>query len=149
MPYFSVNASASSADNGAVPEVTARTLSRSSRRRSEWSTMRSAVGTSDTARGRCRALMAQRSNSNCSNSRRSGLSDALQHPENATDVHERCVDDRDAASWLGGADQIPTHHASANMLGEVNLPGGPVVPLVSIAPRLRTRRSRRLRVLRG
>ena len=53
MPYFSVNASASSADSGAVPDVTARMLSRSSGVRSECNTMRSAAGTSDTARGRC------------------------------------------------------------------------------------------------
>ena len=51
MPNFSVNASASSADRGAVPEVTARMLARSSRVRSECSTVRSAAGTSDTARG--------------------------------------------------------------------------------------------------
>ena len=53
MPNFSVNASASSADSGAVPEVTARMLCRSSRVRSECRTVRSAAGTSDTAFGRC------------------------------------------------------------------------------------------------
>ena len=38
---------------GAVPDVTARMLARSSRGTSECKTIRSAVGTSDTARGRC------------------------------------------------------------------------------------------------
>ena len=65
MPNFSVNASASSADSGAVPEVTARTLARSSRVRSECSTIRSAAGTSDTARGWCsRTALAHFSRSN-------------------------------------------------------------------------------------
>ena len=69
MPYFSVNASASSADSGAVPDVTARMLARSSRGRSECSTIRNAAGTSDTARGRClRTASAHASSSNRSSS---------------------------------------------------------------------------------
>ena len=43
MPNFSSNASASSADSGAVPEVTARMLARSSRRSVECSTIRNAA----------------------------------------------------------------------------------------------------------
>ncbi|PQM44131.1 hypothetical protein C1Y40_05711 [Mycobacterium talmoniae] len=69
MPYFSVNASASSADSGAVPDVTARIPARSSRVRSECNTIRSAAGTSDTAPGRyLRTASAQRPNSNRSSS---------------------------------------------------------------------------------
>jgi hypothetical protein len=69
MPYFSVNASASSADSGAVPHVTARMLSRSARGRSECNTVRNAAGTSDTARGRClRTASAQALSSNRSSS---------------------------------------------------------------------------------
>ena len=76
MPYFSVKASASSADSGAVPQVTARMLSRSVRGRSECNTVRSAAGTSDTVRGRClRTAAAHASSSNRSSSTK-GLASA-------------------------------------------------------------------------
>jgi len=68
MPNLAVNASASSADRGAVPDVTARMLARSSRVRSECNTIRKAAGTSDTACGRClRTASAHRWSSKRSN----------------------------------------------------------------------------------
>ena len=97
MPNLAVNASASSADRGAVPDVTARMLARSSRVRSECNTIRKAAGTSDTACGRClRTASAHRWSSKRSNNAKGLASaDALQHAEDATDMHHRGVDDRD------------------------------------------------------
>ena len=110
MPNFSVNASASSADSGAVPDVTARTLARSSRVRSECSTIRSAAGTSDTARGRCsRTACAQVSSSKLRQQHeRARLGDAQQHPKHAADVHQRRVHDGDPGAqsgWARGTDR--------------------------------------------
>src|SRR6476661_4446498 len=51
MPNLAVNASASSADRGAVPDVTARMLARSSRVRSERNTIRSALEGHPAVRG--------------------------------------------------------------------------------------------------
>lgn len=77
MPYFSVNASASSADSGAVPQVTTWMLSKSARGRSECSTVRSAAGTSDTARGRCLRTAAAQTFSTKRSSNTNGLASAM------------------------------------------------------------------------
>ena len=99
MPYFAVNASASSADRGAVPDVTARTLARSvpgqvglqhhaqrggHQRHGAWSMPAHRVGPSIEVEA-------------FQQDEGSGLGDALQHPEHPADVHERRVDDGDAA----------------------------------------------------
>ena len=66
--------------------------------------MRSAAGTSDTARGRCsRTAAAHWSRSNRSQQdERPRLRDAQQHPEHAAHMHQRRVHDRDAAAQFGG-----------------------------------------------
>ena len=79
--------------------------------------MRSAAGTSDTARGRClRTASAHRSSSKRSSSANGlCLADALQHAEHAADVHQRGVDDRDTAA------AVPSGSATGPASGPITL----------------------------
>ncbi len=97
MPNFSVNASASSADRGAVPEVTARMLCQILARQ---------IGMQHHAQGRGhqrhrpRPMPAHRVGppvqlESIQQGERPCLADTLQHAEDAADVHHRGVDDRD------------------------------------------------------
>ena len=139
MPNFSVNASASSAESGAVPDVTARMPSRSSRRQ---------LGVQHHAqcgghqRHRAGPVPAHRVGppvevEAVQQRERPCLCDALQHPEHAADVHQRCVDDRDTASRVPSVPgdvpaSRPDHAARQHVVGEVDPLRRPVVPLVSI-----------------
>jgi hypothetical protein len=124
-PYFWVNASASSADSGAVPEVTARMLLRSSRVRPECNTARRAAGTKDTAFGRCRrTASAHWLISKRSRSANDLASQTLKHPEHAADVHERCVDDRHSVTKFPRRRRPielgPDHAARQHVVGQVD-----------------------------
>ena len=126
MPNFSVKASASSADSGAVPDVTARMPSRSSRRRSECNTIRSAAGTSDTARGRClRTASAHVSRSNRSSSA-NGLASATHcstrnTPPMCTSGALTIATPRRTSVGAGDVVRFGTHHAvRQHVVGEVD-----------------------------
>ena len=117
MPYFSVKASESSADSGAVPQVTARMLSRSARgqvgvqhRPQCGRYQRDGAGPVFAHRGGpCVEFESFQQHKG------SRLRDALQHPENAADMHQWRVDDRDAAAKLGRRRCLlgfGTHHAA-------------------------------------
>ncbi len=126
MPNFSVNASASSADSGAVPEVTARMLARSSRVQvgvqhhpQRGGHQRHRAGSVPAHRvGPLVELEAVQQHE------RPCLGDALQHPEHAADVHQRGVDDRDAAAEFrrcGDVSRFGADHAARqHVVGEVD-----------------------------
>ncbi len=141
MPYFAMNASASSGESGAVPETTERTLLRSrgidvglehhAQRGGHEARRRRPVAANGVDPAVHREALEQRE--------RAAVVHALEDAEQAAEVDERRVDDRDAGAQpqLGVAIGLVVlradeRRARASRSERSTRFGGPVVPLVSI-----------------
>ncbi len=126
MPNFCWKASASSAESGAVPDVTARML---------LEVLAAEVGVQH--HSQCGGYQRHRPGAMpaygvgprlqlepLQQDERPGLRNTLQHPEHAADVYQRCVDDRDAAADVRrrrGPLRFGTHDAvREHVVGQVD-----------------------------
>ena len=128
MPYFAVNASASSGESGAVPDTTERMLARSAGSTSASRTMRSAAGTRLAVLGRCRRTASShesRSNFSSSVKERPSLThcSTRNRPPRCT-IGELTIATPERSCTVGGAVRLVVlgadEHAFERVVGEVD-----------------------------